>query len=202
MLPNSRRFFIWLLLVLCAQHSAAEILNNNTAMIRIRLGDNVRGATNTVVYEAQIPADMGGLVGVTAQPEAISTTTVSGGSGVYRVRIVTDLNARNGLARLEGRFSYDSSQPMTCVTVASCGTSTIAFDKIRWNVRDNDTHAAVTQFDNTPAQLTQIQRDTNPLTNRDNTRHRNYFQYVFDNAELLPAGTYEGIVTINGVGNF
>lgn len=199
---SKSKFFVGLVLALCAHQAVAEVLNSTTPLIRIRLGDNTRGSVNTVVYEPQIPADMGGLVGVTAQPDAVSSTAVSGGSGVFRVRIVTDLNARNGLARLEGRFSYDSSQPLSCVTLASCGATTIPFDRIRWAVRDADTHAAVTRFDNTPDQLTQVQIDTNPANNADRTRHRNYFQYIFDNAELLPAGTYEGVVTINGVGRF
>lgn len=199
---NSRQLFCYLLCILCGQHALAEILNSSTSFIRVRLGDNVRGGVNTVVYEPQIPADMGGLVGVTAQPESISTNNINGGSGVFEVRVVTDLNARNGLVQLEGRFSYDSSQPMVCITAASCGATTIAFDRISWNIRDSDTHTAVTQFDNTPDQVTQIQLDTNPATNGTDTRHRNYFQYVFDNAELLPAGTYEGVVTINGTGRF
>lgn len=180
----------------------AEVLNNSTPLIRIRLGDNARGGTNTVVYNARIPAALGGLPGVAATPDTVSTTAISGGSGVFRVRIVTDLNARNGLNRLAGEFSYDSSAPLTCVSAATCGTETINFDRIRWTVRDGDTHAAVTQFDGTANQVTQVQRDTNPANNRDNTRHRNYFEYVYDNALLLPAGTYEGTITINGVGIF
>lgn len=184
-------------------HSAtAEILNSNTAFIRIRLGDNVRGATNTVIYNAGIPAELGGLSGVTAQPDTISTNTISGGSGVFEVRIVTDLNARNGVVPVEGRFSYDTSNPMTCVTAATCGTTNINFNRIRWNIRDNDTHTAVTQFDGTADQTTQIQLDTNGANTLQGTRHRNYFQYVFDNEDFLPAGTYEGTMTINGEGRF
>lgn len=199
---NSRQFIGYLLIIFCGQQAIAEILNSSTSFIRIRLGDNVRGNTNTVIYTPQIPADMGGLIGVTAQHEAISTNFISGGSGVFEVRVVTDLNARNGLAQLEGRFSYDSSQPMACITAATCGATTIPFDRISWNLRDSDTHTAVTQFDNTADQVTQIQLDTNPATNGTNTRHRNYFQYVFDNMELLPAGTYEGVISINGTGSF
>lgn len=179
---------------------AAEILNGSTSMLRVRLGDNANGSTNTVVYDAGVPAEIGGLAGVTAQPQTTSDTVVSGGSGVYRVRIVTDLNARNGLTQLDGTFSYDSSQPMLCVTPATCGGATISFTRISWNLRDNDTHTAVTQYDGTANQIEQVQTDTDPAPNRLNTRHRNYLQYVFDNAELLPAGTYEGTITLSGVG--
>jgi len=115
---------------------------------------------------------------------------------------VTDLNARNGVVPLEGRFSYDSSSPMVCVTAATCATTTINFDRIRWNTRDSDTHTAVTQYDGTANQLAQVQLDTNNSNNGTDTRHRNYFQYVFDNSNLLPAGTYEGTITMTGEGRF
>ena len=197
------RNLVWCcLLLLVGEPVLAEILNSNTPMIRVRLGDNARGSTNTVIYEADIPASMGGLPGVTAVPETISTNAIPGRSGVFTVRVVTDLNRRSGIPNLQGTFSYDSSQPMTCVTPATCTTTNIPFTQIRWNVRDSDTHTAVTQFDGSANQVTQIQRDTNPSTNQTNTRHRNYLQYVFDNATLLPAGTYEGTVTINGNGQF
>ncbi len=189
------------LLLLALTHSAiAEVLDNTTSYIRIRLGDNAIGSTNTVVYNAGIPADMGGLPGVAAQPSTISTNAISGGSGVFEVRVVTDLNARNGLTSLTGTFAYDSSQPMTCSTPSTCGTESINFNQIRWNVRDNDTHTSVTAFDGSANQVTNVQRDTNPANNREDTRHRNYFQYIFDNATLLPAGTYEGTVTLSGTG--
>lgn len=151
-----------------------------------------------MIYNAGIPADMGGLPGVTAQPATISTNTVSGGSGVFEVRIVTDLNARNGVTNLTGSFAYDSTQPMTCTTPSTCGSESINFNQISWNVRDNDTHTSVTQYDGTSNQIANVQIDNNPANNQLETRHRNYFQYIFDNASLLPAGTYEGIVTING----
>lgn len=184
-------------------HAAtAEILNSSTVFIRIRLGDNAFGSVNTVIYNAGIPASLGGFSGVTAAPDAISTNVIAGGSGVFEVRIVTDLNARNGVVPLEGRFSYDSSVPMGCTTAATCGTTSIDFNRIRWNVRDGDTHTTVTQFDGTAGQLAQVQVDTNGATNGTDTRHRNYFQYIFDNQDLLPAGTYEGTITMTGEGIF
>ena len=191
-----------LVLLLVGEPVIAEVLNSSTPMIRIRLGDDAQGSTNTVIYNAGVPADMGGLPGVTAAPIAVANNAIAGGSGSYHVRIVTDLNARSGVTSLEGRFTYDSSTPMSCVTPASCGGTTISFQRVSWTMRDSDTHTAIDQFDGTANQLAQIQRDTNPATNQTRTRHRNYFQYAFDNAELLPAGTYEGIVTLNGTGTF
>lgn len=186
-------------LVVFATHAGvAEILDASTPVVRIRVGDNAVGSTNTVIYNAGVPAEMGGLPGVTAQPQAISTTNISGGSGVFEVRIVTDLNARNGASETEGRFSMNSSQPMVCITAVTCGTETISFTTISWNTRDNDTLNVVTQYDGTANQLLQIQRDTNPATRGNDNRHRNYNQYIFDNALLLPAGTYEGVISVDG----
>ena len=190
------------LLLACGEAAYAEILNSNTNFIRIRLGDNSLGGTSTVIYEPQIPASMSGLTGVTAQPETASTNNIGGGSGVFTVRVVTDLNAKNGVVPIQGTFSYDSSQPMQCITPASCDTNTVPFTRIRWNVRDTDTHTSVTQYDGTANQVIQVQTDTDGASRTTNTRHRNHFQFIFDNAELLPAGTYEGTITMNGVGRF
>lgn len=143
---------------------------------------------------------MGGLPGIAAQPSTISTNTVSGGSGIFEVRVVTDLNARNGVTSLTGTFAYNSSQPMTCTTPSTCGGESIGFNQVSWTVRDNDTHTSVTQYDGTANQVSNVQVDNNPANNQQDTRHRNYFQYVFDNATLLPAGTYEGVVTLTGTG--
>ncbi|MEM6708840.1 MAG: hypothetical protein AAF648_08655 [Pseudomonadota bacterium] len=188
--------------LLCAWFMAApalaEVLNANTPMIRLRWGDNVRGSVNTIVYEPGVPTELGALPGVTTDPVAVSGTAVSGGSGSFRVRIVTDLNARNGLATLTGQFSYDSSQPLQCTTPASCGATTISFQRISWGVRDSDTHTAVTRFDGSANQITQVQQDNDPSNRALETRHRNYFEYRFDNLELLPAGTYEGTTTLIG----
>ena len=185
-------------MLLTGASALAEVLNANAPMIRLRWGDNVRGSVNTIVYEPGVPSEFSTLPGIVTDPTAVSTTSVPGGSGNFRVRIVTDLNARSGLTTLTGRFSYDSSQPLQCVTPATCGTATIPFDRIGWSVRDNDTHTAVTRFDGSADQPAQIQVDTNPANNRTNTRHRNYQQFSFDNLELLPAGTYEGTTTLNG----
>jgi len=167
-------------------------------VVRIRLGDNARNSTNTVIYQAGVPAEMGGLPGVTAEPQAISTTNIAGGSGVFEVRIVTDLNARDGADETVGRFTMNSAVPMVCTTAATCGTESINFDTISWNTRDNDTLNVVTQYDGTANQLLQTQTDTNPARNGTATRHRNYYQYLFNNAVLLPAGTYEGVITLDG----
>ena len=179
---------------------SAEILNNNTPYLRNRIGSG--GGVNTVIYEAGIPASLGGLPGVTAQPETISTNNINGGSGVYTVRIVADVNAKGPVAApLTGIFTYDSSSPLTCTTAATCGTETISFTNIRWNAGDSDTLNSVLQYNGTAAQVFQVQTDTSNVNNQLNTRHRNYYQFVYDNADLLPAGIYEGVVTINGTAN-
>lgn len=188
----------WLILLICCcgpfNVVVAEILDSNTQMVRIRLGGNALGGVDTVIYNAGIPTVLGGFTGVTAAPDTISTNAVAGGSGVYKVRMVTDLNARNGLAKLRGTFTYDSSRPMACITAATCGATTIDFRKISWKTRDNDTLNATVQYDGTANQINQIQTDVDPAANREDTRHRNYFQYIFDNSDLLPAGTYEGTI--------
>jgi hypothetical protein len=191
-----------LLALLLIGPANAEILDASTNYIRVRLGDNNPNATNTVIYEAGIPGSLGGLPGVTAAPQTISTTSIAGGSGVFQVQLTTDINARGSVTPLTGMFTYDSSQPMTCVTPTTCGTADIPFTRISWNLRDSDTHTTVSQYDGTANQLAQLQTDTDPANNRADTRHRNYLQFVFDNAELLPAGTYEGTVTLNGNGQY
>ncbi len=152
---------------------------------------------NTVIYEAGLPAEMGGLPGVTAQPEAISTNAVTGGIGVFSVRVVADLNARNGATTTVGTFTMNSTATMNCTTAASCGGESISLTTISWNTRDNDTLNAVTQYDGSANQILQIITDTNPATNGTDTRHRNYNQYLYDNAFLLPAGTYQGTMTLS-----
>jgi len=194
--------YIAFVLLFIAGPLCAEILSSSTQMLRVRLGSNANGGVSTVEYDAGVPAEMGGLPGVAAAAQAISDTVITGGSGVYRVRLETDGNARNGLTEVDARFSYDSSSPMTCVTPATCGVEDISFTRISWNLRDNDTHTLVTQYDGSGDQTAQLQTDTDPASNGTDTRHRNYLQFVFDNAELLPAGTYEGTITLNGDGAF
>lgn len=189
---------VFLILGLFCSEIYAEIFNANTPLIRMRIGSN-NNAINTVVYNAGIPAELGGLPGVTSEDEIISVNGIAGGSGVYRVRIVTDVNARpNTGAPLTGVFSYDSSNPMGCITAATCGGASIPMTKIRWNVRDGDTLNTVVNYNGSANQVFQTQIDTNiSIRGR---RARNYYQYVFVNDTLFPAGTYEGTVTLNGIG--
>ena len=106
------------------------------------------------------------------------------------------------MSPVQGTFSYDSSAPMACSTAATCGTTAIPFSAISWTTPDADTHTPVTRLDGTANQIAQVQTDTNVALGGDDNRHRNYFRYEFDNATLLPAGTYEGTITINGTGRF
>lgn len=186
------------LLVILAIPVKAELINRpNTPMIRFRLGSNIVNQVNTVIYNADIPGAMAGLPGVTAQPEEPSTTPIAGGSGIYEVRIVTDVNSKgNAPNPLTGTFSYDSSTNMTCTTPATCGGESIPFTKIRWETRDGDTLNTVSNYDGSANQVFQVQTDANP--NNATVRHRNYYQYIYINDILRPAGTYQGAITVNG----
>ena len=180
----------------------AEIVDANSPLIRVRLGDNGRGAVATVEYEAGIPGALGGLPGVTAAPHSTSVNAIPGGSGAYTVRIETDVNAKAGISFVEGTFSYDSSQPMTCITPATCGGAAIPMTRISWLARDGDAHASVLQYDGTANQVTAVHSDVDGSRNGSANRYRNFLQFRFDNSELLPAGTYEGTVTLNASGQF
>lgn len=195
--------------LLSSVDALAEVLNSNTPFIRIRIGDNTVGSVNTVIYNAGIPAAFIGVPGVVAEPTEVSTNNIAGASGVFRVRLVTDLNLRpplsnppNNATSLSGTFSYDSSSPMVCTTPATCGSTSIAMSKISWTARDNDTQTMVLQYDDSAFQLLQVQTDTNPAVNATETRHRNYFQFRYNNDTLLPAGTYQGQIRVNGEGAF
>ncbi len=202
---RTRYISVFLLALSSSAPSWAEIYNSNTSLIRVRIGAN-GNTVNTVEYKPGIPAEMSGhvagIAGVNAEAEHVSTSAASGSSGVYKIRIVADLNARNGVVPLTGTFSYDSSIPMACVTPVSCGSATISFQKIKWNARDSDTLNSVLQFDGTANQVFHQITDTNNATNGSNTRHRNYYQLIFENDELLPAGTYEGTTYLNGEGSY
>ncbi len=186
--------------------SIADILNpNNASYLRIRVGDNSNGSNpNYVEYRPLAPAYLTGLGAPAGQTEAfsISTTDIQGGSGVFEVRFITDVNAKGFVfPPLTGTFTYNSSTGMQCITPTTCGSVTIPFTKIAWNARDNDTLNTVFQYDGSSNQTFQIQTDTSSASNRLNTRHRNFYQYRFINDQLFPAGTYEGVVTINGRAN-
>lgn len=208
MICKPKAWFVAIASITATAPVLAEILNSTTPQLRIRVGDNVNGSVNTVIYNAGIPAELDSLAGATGAPETISTNPISGGSGIYTVRYVTDVNARthrnNAIATnvpLTGTFSFDSSAPLTCTTPASCGGNTIPFSKIKWNIRDNDTLNGANQYDGSANQVFQNQTDIDGAQNKKDTRHRNYYQYIYINDLLRPAGIYEGVVEINGVAN-
>ena len=177
----------------------AEIRNGNTPLLRVRVGPS--GGVATVIYEAGIPTEMGSLAGVIAEPVTVSTNPISGGSGVFTVRFVTDVNAIfvfGATAPQTGRFFYNATTDMTCVTAPSCNGASIPLDRISWTARDSDTLNTVFRYSSTMVEEFQEQTDNDNANNGTDTRHRNWYQYRFDNDELLPAGTYEGTVTITG----
>ena len=189
----------------------ADILSRNTPYLRARMGQS-GGAIATLIYNAGIPggaAGLGSLSGVTAAPVTISTNAISGGvtrAGVlYSLRAVTDVNRRGGgMGPITGTFSYNSSVPMGCITAATCSGTTIPLSKISWAIDPvtGNTLNTVTSYDNTAAQIYQIQTDNDPSNGGTGTRHRTFYQFKYENDTLLPAGTYEGTVTITGEGIF
>lgn len=194
---NKRNIFLAFILLLILVPAISAILNRNTPFIRIRVGAN-NNTINTVIYNAGIPSDFIGVPGLIVDGETISTNAISGGSGAFTVRYITDVNAKGPVsAPLTGAFSYDSSTPMSCIT-AFCVGETISFTKIKWTALDGDTLNTVLSYDATANQVYQIQTDISNLNNQSNTRHRNFYQYAFINDTLLPAGEYLGTVTING----
>ena len=186
------------IVLLADMHLAmADILIRSTPRIRIRLGSN--GGVDTVIYNAGIPVEMNGLAGASGVP-TISTNIISGGSGVFSVRVITDINARfNTPVPLTGTYSYDSSSPLTCTTPATCGGTTIDFDTISWTARDSDTHNTVFRYNKSASQQAHEQTDNNG--GGAGQRHRNFFRYSYDNDVLLPAGTYLGTIGLNGSAN-
>lgn len=192
------RTFVFVLLTGQIVVASAEIMTGSTRWHRIRVG-SFTSSVDTVIYEAGIPASMGSLPGVTADPYTVSTNAIGGGDGAYTVRIVTVANARDASRTpLTGVFRYDSSSPMVCITAATCGSNSISFTHINWLARDSDTLNTVLQYDASASQVFQTQIDIDPASDQFEHRHANAYQFRFANDQLIPAGTYEGTVRIIG----
>jgi hypothetical protein len=179
----------------------AEVWNVETSLLGVRYGSSGvgGGSIDTVIYHPLIPTEFSDLFGVTTQTSVVSTTPISGGVGGFNVWISTDVNAKGSVpAPLIGTFSYNSSAPMTCITPESCGSASINFSKISWSSRDADTLSSVRQYNGSAEQVFHVQTDTSNLQNHADAHHRNYYQFEYLNDTLLPAGIYEGMVTING----
>ncbi len=191
--------FVVVILIGSGIYSAsALILSRQTPRIKARLGSN-NATIDTIIYQAGVPVSMNGLLGVSGIP-TVSSNNIPGGNGTYTLRVTTDVNARdNTNVPLTATFRYDSSTPLACLTPTYCGTATINFDTISWIARDSDVHNAVFRYDNTANQVASVQTDLTQL--KSGIRHRNQFQFTYDNNALVPAGIYEGIVTLNGTAN-
>lgn len=177
--------------------------------MRVRIGSSGSGNISTVIYNAGLPAELVGLPGIATEPVITSTNVIEGGSGGYTVRIVTSVNRREQgnpaiatTGPITGRFYYDSSSPMTCVTPASCGLTSIPFTKISWEARDGDTLNDVLKYDGMANQIFQTQIESDERNNMRDMRHQNYYKFKYDNDVLLPAGVYEGRIDINADGVF
>lgn len=195
------RPFIVLFCLLYLQLLQAEIISSGSPELRLRMGTGrgAGGGTDTVEYAPGLPPIFTTLGGLTSEAEHASTNVISGGETTHTVRIVTDANRRGaGDAPVDATFHYDSSVGMICVTLSSCGTTTIPFTHIRWNAQDNDTLNSVLQYDGSTNQVFQIQSDSDASNSGTNNRHRNRYQFIYINNVVYPAGTYRGTVTASG----
>ena len=193
-----RTLLIALLFLAEVNVALSAIQNRNTPQLRIRVGSNA-GSGDTVEYAPGLPPIFTTLGGYVSEAEHTSTNAVSGGSGSYTIRYITDANRKGFFeAPVNATFSYDSSAGMTCTTPASCGTINIPFNHIRWDARDGDTLNTVLQYDGTANQVFQSQSDSNPANNATATRHRNFYRYHYINNVVYPAGIYRGTVIISG----
>ena len=166
-------------------------LGNGGDRLRIRVGDNGNGSTNTVIFD--VPgANLGDGTPVP------SINPISGASGNFTVRIVMDTR-RIGNDPATGQFFGNSSLPMACVTPPNCGSETAPMGSISWSHRDGgDMMEQANSFNNGNQLLhTQIQPRTGP--NAPGQRERDYLQFTYDNNLFLPAGTYRGTVNFSAV---
>ncbi len=188
--PMKRFFFIFFAMAMVSLPVSAsadvKTLGDRALKLRIRVGDNLQTGVNSISF--QVP----GLQLGSGTP-VVSTTTLDGASGIYKVRVVLD-NRRlpTGTARL----TADSSTPLACVTTSTCGATTIPFNKISWSVRDGDNFELASQFSGGAGQLLHQQTvtDTSPPDPRKGWRYRDYVQFRYANDLFLPAGSYRGRV--------
>lgn len=82
-------------------------------------------------------------------------------------------------------WTVDSSVPLTCITPATCGSTTIPLTKFRWTVAGG-TEIANGAFDGTTSQALATFRNSRYVS------VRKTFTYVND--EVVPAGRYSGRV--------
>ena len=164
--------------------------------LRIRVGTNDSSGVDKVIF--QVP----GLQLGNGTP-VVSTNLIDGASGAYTVRVVLDSRREPaGTARL----TSDTSTPMSCISVSTCGNTTIPFNKISWSLRDGDNFDLASQFNGGNNQLLHQQtvgansnpdpgNNSNPRTG---WRYRDYVKFQYVNDAFLPAGTYRGRVLFKG----
>ena len=115
----------------------------NSTKLRLRVGTNASSGIDKVIF------DVPGLQ-LGDGTQVISTNAIAGASGVYTVRFVLD-NRR--LPAGTARLNADSSSPLACITATSCGTTTIQFNKISWQLRDGDNMDLASAFNDSSNQL-------------------------------------------------
>ncbi len=156
--------------------------------ITIRAGSASMGVADTVIF------DVSGNDAASNSP-VVSTNPINGGVANFTVQFV--METRKPPANGVGRFFGDSSQPLSCLSPTSCGTTTIPFDTISWITRDNDMMELASAFSGAGNQLLHTQTE-NLLTPALGTRVTDYVEFTFSNSELRPAGTYRGRVNFTG----
>ena len=113
-------------------------------------------------------------------------TSVAGLENGTRADSLIDASARAPVSNSRTAvWTLDSSQPLTCSTPATCGSTTIPMTKFRWTVAGG-TEIASGTFSGAANQA---------LYSFQNTRYVSVYKtFYYINDEIVPAGTYTGRV--------
>jgi len=183
--------------LLVAGEIQAEInsLNGGNTKLRLRVGSN-GNTTDTVIIN--VPD-----TNVGDGTPVVSTNNISGSSGQYTVRFLMDMRrypGNNGPFPLSGtaRLRSNSSNSMSCITAATCGSTQIPFTTISWTQRDGDMVTEASAYNGAPLQQLHSQVLGLGGAPGNGVRYRDYLQFSYDNATLLPAGSYRGTINFTG----
>lgn len=113
-------------------------------------------------------------------------TAVAGVENGTRTDSLIDASARAPVSNSRTAvWTLDSSQPLTCSTPATCGSTTIPMTKFRWTVAGG-TEIASGTFSGAANQA---------LYSFQNSRYVSVYKtFYYINDEIVPAGTYTGRV--------
>ncbi len=115
-----------------------------------------------------------------------SGTAVAGLENGIQTNSLIDASARAPISNSRTAIcTVDSSQPLTCATPLTCGSTTIPMTKFRWRV-SGGTEVSAGTFNGTSSQS---------LASFLNSRYVNVYKtYYYNNDEIVPAGQYTGRV--------